>query len=202
MTVLGILASHRGTTLQAVIDACAQGVLNARIGLVISNNKSSQALTRAELAQIPALHISSGTAGDDDKRDGQMRAQLLGRGCSMVLLAGYMKKLGSAVISAYPNRILNTHPGLLPKYGGQGMYGQRVHEAVIAAGESETGVTLHLVNSEYDRGATVACLRLPVLQDDNAETLAARVQTQEKLFLIEQLQRLIAEPSLLDRPAP
>ena len=195
--VLGVLASHQGSTLQAVIDACADGSLHARIGLVISNNKDSGALARAEAAAIPHLHLSTVTAGDEATRDDQIRDELLARGVQLVLLAGYMKKLGEAVIAAFPHRILNTHPALLPNFGGQGMYGDRVHRAVLEAGVEQTGVTLHLVDSEYDRGPIVAQAQVPVAADDRVETLSERVKAREKQLLLQQLRRIALNPELL-----
>ena len=153
---LGVLTSGEGTTLQAIMDACRDGLLNARMGLVISNNGDSPALKRAEQAGIPTRHISTLTAGNEQVRDEQIRDQLLARGACLVLLAGYMKKVGPALLAAFPRRILNTHPALLPDFGGQGMYGDRVHRAVLESGRTRTGITLHLASGDYDAGQVIA----------------------------------------------
>jgi phosphoribosylglycinamide formyltransferase 1 len=191
---LGILASHEGTTMQAVLDAVAAGALAADVAVVISNNSDSGALRRARAAGVPAVRLSSVTHPDPETLDRAILETLTGAGVEVVLLAGYMKKLGARVLQAYRGRILNTHPALLPKFGGQGMYGNRVHEAVLAAGESETGVSVHLVDAEYDTGPVLAQCRVPVLPGDSVETLAARVQASERKFLVETLAEIAASP--------
>ncbi len=108
----------------------------------------------------------------------------------LVVLAGYMKQLGEKTLAAYRDRVINIHPALLPKYGGVGMYGINVHEAVIAAGDPETGVTIHLVDAQYDHGQILAQCRLPVLPGDTAATLAERVLEKEHTFLVETLKNI------------
>ncbi|NQV80010.1 MAG: phosphoribosylglycinamide formyltransferase, partial [Alphaproteobacteria bacterium] len=117
----------------------------------------------------------------------------------LVVLAGYLKKIGPRVLQAFGGRIVNTHPALLPKFGGPGMYGIHVHAAVLAAGETMTGVTVHLVEEEYDRGPILAQAEVSVDPDDTPESLAARVQAREKTFLIETLRRLGAGELALPR---
>jgi len=116
---------------------------------------------------------------------------------NLVILAGYMKKLGEKTLSAYPGRVINIHPALLPKYGGEGMYGARVHAAVIQAGDPESGVTIHLVDREYDHGVILAQCRLPVLKNDTALTLAERVLEREHTFLVETIRKIIAGEIIL-----
>ena len=184
---IGALASGGGSNLQAIIDAVADGRLDAEIVLVISNNSRSRALKRARDAGIPAKHISGATHPDPDAA---IADALASRGVELVALAGYMKKLGPSALGRFPNRVVNIHPSLLPKFGGRGMYGGRVHAAVLAAGERETGVTVHLANGEYDRGPIIAQSRLPVFADDTPETLAARVLEREHVFYPEILRRI------------
>jgi phosphoribosylglycinamide formyltransferase-1 len=187
---IAVLASHSGTTLQSIIDACESGVLQARVCLVISNNSGATAAERAKRHAIPFCHLSSRTHPDSSELDRAVCDALDEHGSDLVMLAGYMKKLGRRTIERFSGRILNTHPALLPNHGGQGMYGDNVHEAVIAARETETGVTIHLVDTEYDEGPIVAQCRIPVLPEDDAHSLAARVQQREKPFLIETLQSI------------
>lgn len=187
---IAVLASHSGTTLQAIIDACEADTLRARVCLVISNNSGAMAAERAARHSIPFRHLSGRTHPDPDELDRAICSALEHYDTQLVMLAGYMKKLGPRTIERFDGRILNTHPALLPKHGGQGMYGDKVHLAVLAAGESETGVTIHLVNGQYDQGPIVAQCRLPVLPEDNAHSLAERVQQREKPFLIETLQSI------------
>ena len=108
----------------------------------------------------------------------------------VVVLAGYMKMLGPAVLSRYDGQVLNVHPALLPKFGGKGMYGRRVHEAVLAAGESVTGATVHVVDAEYDLGPVVAQREVPVLPDDTVESLSARVLEREHELLVQTLRKV------------
>jgi phosphoribosylglycinamide formyltransferase 1 len=189
---LGFFASGRGTNMQAVIDACNLGFLDAKPGVVISNNSDSDALARARRDEIPGYHFSSKTHPDPAQLDQSILAVLQQHQVDLVILAGYMKKLGEKTLSAYQGRVINIHPALLPKYGGAGMYGMHVHEAVIAAGDRETGVTIHLVDREYDHGAILAQCRLPVMDGDTAATLAGRVLVREHTFLVETLKRIIA----------
>ncbi len=196
---LGILASHGGTNLQAIIDACKSGRLDAEVRVVISNNSGSMALERAKREGIPQRHLSGKTHPDPAALDLAIRDTLESHGVELVILAGYMKKLGHATLSRYLGRILNSHPALLPKFGGKGMYGSHVHEAVIAAGERVTGVTIHHVDEEYDHGPTVAQCEVPVLDGDTVESLTERVQRREHEFWIETLQRIARGEIELDK---
>lgn len=184
---IAVLASGAGTTLQAVIDACASGGLAAEIVLVLSNNSGSGAIERAESHGIPVRHLSGRTHADPEALDRAIAATLKAHAPDLVLLAGYMKKLGAHTLAAYRGRIINTHPALLPRHGGQGMYGSRVHAAVIAAGEAETGVSVHLVDGSYDTGRVLAQRSVPVEAGDDAASLAERVQAVERHFLVEVL---------------
>jgi phosphoribosylglycinamide formyltransferase-1 len=187
---LAIFASHEGTTLQAILDAVRSGRLRASIEAVISNNRESGALRRARAAGVRAIHLSSATHPEPGRLDAAILATLRERGVDTVFLAGYMKKLGPAVLTAYADRVFNTHPALLPKHGGHGMYGRKVHEAVLAAKETETGASIHLVDDGYDTGRVIAQCRVPVLPTDSPETLAARVQERERELVIETLAKL------------
>ena len=192
MTVnLGFFASGRGTNMQAVMDACNSGILDAKPCLVISNNSESEALSRARREGISGYHFSSKTHPDPVQLDQVILSALQQHQVDLVVLVGYMKRLGEKTLSAYEGRVINIHPALLPKYGGVGMYGIHVHEAVIAAGDQETGVTIHLVDREYDHGDILAQCRLPVLKGDSASTLAGRVLEREHTFLVETLKRII-----------
>ena len=187
---LGVLASHGGTNLQAIIDSCRSGAIDAEVRVVISNNSRSLALERARRANIPASHLSSSTHPDPDHLDEAITETLRLYGVQVVALAGYMKMLGTRTLDAYRSRILNVHPALLPKFGGQGMYGERVHEAVLASGERVSGVTVHLVDEVYDHGPVVAQTQVPVLPDDTPGTLAAKVLEQEHILYPETIQRI------------
>ena len=178
MMRIAVLASHGGTILQAVIDACGSGELDAEVVLVISNNSGSGAMTRARDAGIPTAHLSAATHPQPEALDAAMSTALHEAGADWVLLAGYMKRLGPRVLGAYRNRILNTHPALLPKFGGEGYFGRR---------------TVHLVDEDYDSGPILAQVRVPVRGGDTAETLEDRVKVAERKLVVATLAEL-AEP--------
>ena len=189
---LGFLASGSGTNMQAIVDACREGRLRAEPVAVIGNNSRSQALERARREGIPAFHLSSRTHPDPEKLDAAI-ASVLGRcGADLVCLAGYMKLVGRRTLRAFEGRVLNIHPALLPKYGGRGFFGRAVHEAVLAAGDTESGATVHLVDELYDHGRILAQARVPVLAGDLPETLGARVLEQEHLLFTETLRKIAA----------
>lgn len=168
---LAVLASGRGSNLQAIIehfDNLARERV-AKVALVASNRADSPALLRAATASIDIAHFN---ASDDGS---ELLALLQKFRIDLVVLAGYLKRIPSRVIREYAGRIVNIHPALLPAFGGEGMYGTRVHEAVIASGARETGVTVHLVDDDYDRGPIIAQWRVPIDVSDTPETLAARV---------------------------
>jgi phosphoribosylglycinamide formyltransferase 1 len=187
MLRIGVLASHEGTTLQCIIDACRSGRINGHVVAVISNNSSAGALRRAAAAGIPALHRSARTHGNGEGVDLAIRDALRLAGAEVVFLGGYMKRLGPQTLAAFQGRILNTHPALLPKFGGQGMFGDPVFEAVLAAHESESGASVHLVDAEYDTGAVVRQARIPVLPGDTVASLKARVQACEREVVVNTL---------------
>ncbi|MGH8220454.1 MAG: phosphoribosylglycinamide formyltransferase [Steroidobacteraceae bacterium] len=198
MIDIAVLASHEGTTLQAVLDGCAAGKIAGRVALVISNQVDSGALRRARAAGATGLHLSSTTHPDPQRLDQTIAAALAQHHIDLVLLAGYMKKLGPATREAYAGRILNTHPALLPRFGGRGMYGALVHRAVLAAGERESGASIHLIDEDYDTGPVLAQVTVPVEADDTEATLAARVQQAERELLVQ----VLAEIASGKRPLP
>ena len=173
---LAVLASGGGTNLQALIDASERGDLSAKVALVVSNNSKSGALERARKHDIAWRHISSRT---DDNPDQALLDALREHGCGVIALAGYMKKLPELVIAAYPGRIVNIHPAPLPAFGGQGMFGDHVHERVLAEGAKASGPTVHVVTAEYDEGPTLDHTPVPVEAGDTVVTLKARVQAAE-----------------------
>ena len=168
---LAVLASGRGSNLQAIIehfDSIARERV-AQVVLVASNRADSPALLRAATASID---IAAFNPNDDGS---ELLALLQKFRIDLVVLAGYLKRIPPKVIDEYAGRIVNIHPALLPAFGGECMYGSRVHEAVLASGATETGVTVHLVDDDYDRGPILAQWRVPVDKSDTVESLAARV---------------------------
>jgi phosphoribosylglycinamide formyltransferase 1 len=173
---IAVAISGRGSNLEALHQALKSGAA-AKIEVVISDRRDAGGLELARSWGLSTEVLPSPT-------DGAVWLALLRRyAVDLVVLAGYVKLVPANVIAAYRGRILNVHPALLPAFGGQGMYGRRVHEAVLASGVHETGATVHLVDEAYDHGATLAQARVPVLPGDNAERLAARVLEVEHRLL-------------------
>ena len=196
---LGFLASHGGSNVQAIIDARRAGKLDAELCVVICNNSKSQVLERARQAGIATRHLSSQTHPSPEALDLAMLETLREHNVNVIVLAGYMKKLGPRTLTHYRGHILNIHPALLPKFGGTGMYGHHVHEAVIAAGEKESGATIHLVTEEYDQGPIVAQRKIAVMPNDTAESLASRVLEVEHALYADALAKIASGEIRLDR---
>ncbi|NIP16013.1 MAG: phosphoribosylglycinamide formyltransferase [Pseudomonadales bacterium] len=192
---IAALASHGGSILQAVIDAIENGTLPAELVLVISNNSQSRALTRAGRHGIRTLHLSAHTHPDPDELDAAIVSSLEEAQADWILLAGYMKRLGPRTLERFRTRIINTHPALLPKFGGQGYFGRRVHEAVIEAGETESGATVHVVEEDYDSGPILAQVRVPVERTDTAAMLEERVKSAERKLIVTTLAELASQPA-------
>ena len=142
---IAVFASHGGSNLQAILDACKNGTLNAQVVTIISNNSKSHALVRGKRENIPSFHLSSHTHPTEKLFEEAVLAVLEKYSANLIVLAGYMKKLAPRVLHKYKGKILNIHPSLLPKYGGKGMFGQAVHEAVLKNGDQITGVTITLI---------------------------------------------------------
>ncbi len=185
---LGFLASNNGSSLRAIVAAIEAGTLAARARLVVSNNRAAPALAFALERGIPALCIP--TIPDPAAADAVLAEALIGAGVEWVVLSGYLRKLGPRTLGAYPGRILNIHPSLLPRHGGPGMYGRRVHQAVLASGDARTGASVHLVDDLYDHGPVIARAELPVGPGDTAETLERRVMAAEPPLFLETLKRI------------
>jgi len=180
---LGVLASGRGSNLQSIIDASERGELDAVVRVVISNNSTAYALERARNHAVAAIHLSHKQFGTPEEFDDALLETLRHHEVDLIVLAGYMKLLSARVVEAYRNRILNIHPALLPSFGGKGMYGIHVHEAVIESGVKLSGVTVHVVDEKYDHGPIVLQEAVAVRDDDTPETLAARILPEEhKLY--------------------
>lgn len=173
---VAVCVSGGGSNLQALLDRL-RGEEPARVVLVLSNRPEAGGLERARRAGIPAEVLA-------DPSDASEWITRLGRrDVDLVVLAGYLKLVPPGVVQKYAGRILNVHPALLPAFGGPGMYGRRVHEAVLAGGATESGPTVHLVDEVYDRGAILAQRRVPVLPGDTPASLAARVLAEEHRLL-------------------
>ena len=177
-----------GSTLQAIIDNINSGILQAKINLVVSDNKNAFAIERAKNNNI-STYIINGTNKEDI--DIELYDVLKNYDIDLIVLAGYLKMIGSRLINKYT--IINTHPSLLPKFGGKGMFGMNVHRAVLDAKESISGPTVHFVNEKYDEGNIISQMEVKIDKNETPESLAKKVQDIEKIQLIEVLKNLIEE---------
>lgn len=173
---VAVAVSGRGSNLEALFTQLGNGD-EARVVLVLSDRADAPALERTRGRGVAALALA------DWRSAAEWLAALEAQSVDLLVLAGFLKLVPSEVISRYRGRIINVHPALLPKFGGKGMYGIRVHEAVLQGGDAESGCTVHLVEEEYDRGMILAQARVPVLPGDSAQMLAARVLEQEHRLL-------------------
>ncbi len=179
MKRVAVFASGGGSNVQALIDRRDAGDLHVELAVLIGNNSKAKAMERARTHGITAVHLAPSHFAREHTYAERLMAVLEEHRVEIITLAGYMKKLPEVVVQRFADRILNVHPALLPAFGGVGMYGIRVHEAVIASGVKLTGVTVHLVNEEYDKGPIVLQEAVAVHDSDTPETLAARVLTVE-----------------------
>ncbi len=183
MKKLVVFASGSGSNFQSIIDAILNGQLNARIVGLMSNKEEAYCLKRASENDIPTVILKASDYTSEFEYEQKLLEQLHTWEADVIILAGYLRKIPASIIDAFPNNILNIHPSLLPKYGGKGFYGIKVHKAVLEANEEESGCTIHIVSREYDEGPVLGQSRVPVLKTDTPEQLAERVLIQEhKLY--------------------
>jgi phosphoribosylglycinamide formyltransferase-1 len=170
-----VFASGGGSNFGALLDRKQAGDLHVDFVLFIGNNSSAPAFERARKHAIPALHLAMSHFASEEAYAEQLKTVLREHRVEFIILAGYMKKLPLQIIQEYHHRIVNIHPGLLPAFGGKGMFGRHVHEAVIASGAKVTGVTVHFVDEEYDHGPIILQRTVEVLDIDDPHSLAERV---------------------------
>jgi len=182
-----IFASGSGTNAEAIASHFAHSSL-ACVSLILSNRKDAFVLERARNLQISSICFSR----TDFYETGFVLNRLTAENPDLIVLAGFLWLLPEPIVQHFPKRIINIHPALLPKYGGKGMYGAKVHEAVLAAGEKESGITIHYVNEKYDEGDIIFQARCPVLPDDTPQTLAQRIHTLEHKHYPEVIEKLLA----------
>lgn len=171
---IAVFASGSGTNAENIIRYFREKD-SARVALVLTNRQDAFALERARRLEVPCAWFAKG-----DWESGEpVLSMLCGYGIDFVVLAGFLARVPDNILHAYPNKMINIHPSLLPKFGGKGMYGDRVHEAVIASGEKESGITIHYTNERYDEGAVICQKKCPVLPGDTPEELAQRIHRLE-----------------------
>ncbi len=185
MKKIGILASHNGSGFNAIYKAIIEDDLNIEICVVISNNTNAVVLQNAQKYSLNNFLVNSKT---DENPDEKIYSLLKKHNCEYIFLSGYMKKLSSNIINEF--KVLNSHPSLLPKYGGEGMYGRFVHEAVIKNRESESGVTIHKVSEEYDEGEILFQKKLLLSKDESVDSLESKIKELEKNAIVETLKNV------------
>lgn len=190
---LAVFASGRGSNFQAILNAIATERLRAQVALCVSNRADAGALQVARDAQIPVAVIEEKQFVNAADYARALLEQLAQHDVNFIALAGFMRKIPVEVVRQFRHRLVNIHPALLPSFGGKGMYGHRVHEAVLEYGCKVSGATVHFVDEEYDSGAPILQRCVPVLDDDTAETLAARVLEIEHQIYPEALQLFAVE---------
>ncbi|MCG3706178.1 phosphoribosylglycinamide formyltransferase [Aliarcobacter butzleri] len=191
MTKIGILASYNGSGFETIQKAIENKILDAKVVVVITNNTNAGVLEKAESYNIPYFIINDKRYPGQDIDD-KITRLLLEFGCDYIFLSGYMKKIESKLLKAYPNKIINTHPAILPSiYGGVGMYGRFVHEAVIKNGEKESGVTIHFVNEVYDEGEKILVKKLKLEENETVDTLEEKIKNLEKEAIVEAFKKIL-----------
>lgn len=186
-----VFASGSGTNFQAIIDAVVDGRITGKItGLIASKDKIG-AIEKAKKASVPYHVINPSYCTGKNEFANKILDCLRAWQPDLIVLAGYMIKIPAEVVKTYEGRIINIHPSLLPKYGGKGYYGMIVHKAVLEAGETESGCTVHFVDDEYDRGDVIAQRKVPVFPYDTPETLSSRILTEEHKLLPEVIRKLL-----------
>jgi len=192
MKKIGILSSHNGSGFETIVTACEDKRLNAQVVVVISNNSNAQVLQKAQQKNIPNFVVNS-QYYPNENLDEKITTLLQSFDCDIIFLSGYMKKIEHQLLSAYPNAIVNSHPALLPKFGGVGMYGIKVHEAVINAEEKQSGCTIHFVNEEYDEGEYILQNSIELEEDETIEGLENKIKELESVTIIEALNKLFGQ---------
>ncbi len=196
---LAVFASGRGSNFQAILEAIATQRLRAQAVLCLSNRAEAGALQIARAAQIPAAVIDEKQFASSPEYASALAAQLAMHEVNFIALAGFMRKIPVEVVRQFRYRIVNIHPALLPSFGGKGLYGHRVHEAVLAYGCKVSGATVHFVDEEYDTGPPILQRCVPVLENDTPETLGARVLEVEHQIYPEALQLFAEERVRVER---
>lgn len=187
---IAVFASGNGTNFQALIDACAKNEIHGEIVALVTSNRQAYAAVRARQSNIDVLVFEPEKFGSRTLMCSKIAKALHERNVDIICLAGYMLKIEPCLVRSFPNRILNIHPALLPKYGGKGFYGRKVHEAVLAAAEKESGCTVHLVDEIYDHGTILAQSKVQVTSVDTPETLAEKIHPLEHALYVSVVKKI------------
>lgn len=192
MKKIGILASYNGSGFETIQKAIQNNEFDAKVVVIITNNTNAGILQKAQSYNIPHFIIND-KRYPNENLDEKITKLLLEFECDYIFLSGYMKKIESKLLSAFPNKIINTHPAILPSiYGGVGMYGRFVHEAVIKNREKKSGVTIHYVNEVYDEGEKILVKELELALNETVDSLETRIKELEKEAIVEAFKKLLA----------
>ena len=190
MVRIGILSSHNGSGFETLHNACEQKILNAQVVVVVSNNSEANVLKKASSFSIPNFIINANKYPNENL-DEKITHLMKEFQVDYIFLSGYMKKIEEKLVTAFKNKIINSHPALLPKFGGKGMYGTHVHNAVIHAGEKESGCTIHFVNEHYDEGEYILQKKITLENNESVESLEEKIKNLESLAIIEAFKKII-----------
>lgn len=190
---ISFLASHGGTAAKHIIAAIRSNQLAAEIGVVITNNPDSVIYNWCNDNAVETVCINGNTHLDEAERDKAIYDKLLNAKTDLIILSGYMKKIGNTTLSAYSNRILNIHPSLLPRHGGKGLYGDKVHQSVIDSGDMQSGATVQFINEAYDEGPIFSQHIVDVVKGETVETLKEKVQAIESELYLTSIKRILDE---------
>ena len=186
---LGFLGSGNGSSARAIIGAIRSGELAAEARLVVSNRREAPPLDWAASQGVATALIQ--TVADPEAADARLAEAMRSHGVELIVMSGYLRRLGPRTLERYAGRILNIHPGPLPEFGGQGMYGARVHQAVIAAGAAQSAIVIHLVDAEYDHGAEIARQIIDIAPGETPDSLEASIKAREPGFFLETMQGIV-----------
>lgn len=193
MKKIGILASYNGSGFETIQKAIEDGILNAKVEVIITNNSNAGVLEKASKYGIKSFVINKNLFPNENL-DLKIAQTLKEFECDYIFLSGYMKKIEENLLKTFPNKIINTHPAILPSiYGGAGMYGSFVHEAVIKNGEKKSGVTIHYIDENYDEGEKILIKELELEKDETAQTLENKIKELEKTAIVEAFKKVLEE---------
>jgi len=190
---ISFLASHGGSAAKQIISAIRGNELAAEVGIVITNNHDSDIYRWCQENTVNVCHISGRTHPNEDDKDKAILKVLTDTGTDLVVLSGYMKKIGPLALKEYSNRMLNIHPSLLPRYGGKGFYGDKVHAAVIESGDAQSGATVQFINEEYDEGPMICQKVVDVELGETVASLKRKVQAIEGELYIDAIQNIVSD---------
>ena len=193
MKKIGILASYNGSGFETIQKAIETGILNAKVEVIITNNSDAGVLEKASKYGIKSFVINKNLFPDENL-DLKISQILKEYGCDYIFLSGFMKKIEDNMLKTFENKIINTHPAILPSiYGGAGMYGHFVHEAVVKNGEKKSGVTIHYVNENYDEGEKILIKELLLDENETAQSLENKIKELEKIAIVEAFKKVLEE---------